>query len=226
MTFLGKRAAEGVTHSGAPLPDSRKVQDCCACSPAACLPAPARPQTISLGWWQNSFSCQWHRICPASNFFRLPVIWLTSREAPSWRVTLLLLNYRRGRDRVQGEGSEKQWRCCTSIILLIRVFICSANASSWEAARGNKWVCWIGHQHFTPQSSRAELLPFDAWLIRISSTWLCCQLWTRRYPGHPSGTQRDAVTGPGSKPGCCSFKASCLFSWMTTLTQSLLSISH
>lgn len=55
----------------------------------------------------------------------------------------------RGRSHVPGEGSEEQQRCC--IILLIPASICSAEASSWEAARGNKWVCWIGHHRFPLQ---------------------------------------------------------------------------
>lgn len=149
-------------------------------------------------------SSRWqHGILPRTNSFFLPEICFTA-WAPISAPNL-------------------QWCLTDTRLILIPGFICSADGSSWEAGRGNTWGCWIGHQHFTPQV-QGQSCYLQAWLIRISSARLCCQLWTCGYPGCLLGSK--AALAWALSMVCCSFKATCLLSWVTTPTQSLPSTQH
>lgn len=139
-------------------PDSRRVQGVCACP---CPPSDHQPS-------DKVPSGASHEIAQGA----IPVgiwVWITPQGALFGQVPQLLWNPcstspsphppgHRGRAQVPGEGSEEQRSC---IILLIQASICSAKASSWEAARGSKWVCWISQQHFPLQVQGQSHYPWS-----------------------------------------------------------------
>lgn len=134
----------------------------------------------------NPSSCRQHGILPRTNSFFLPEICFTA-WAPISAPAL-------------------QWCLTDTRLILIPGFICSADGSSWEAGRGNTWGCWIGHQHFTPQV-QGQSCYLQAWLIRISSARLCCQLWTCGYPGCLLGSYLQGSPGLGSGHGVLLFQS-------------------